>query len=194
MDSEWINMRTLIVYGTRYGATEGNAEEIAKVLRANSFDVKVVDAKKEKIKDISDFELVIVGSGMRMFRWVKEPENFIKKFQKELQQKHIAIFVSSGAQLLHEFDGEKQAMEDAWQKYLVDKTAKYHLETISMAIFGGVWDYDKMGFFFKRTMEPMKEKLIEAGFTESSPGVYDSRNWDKIREWTTDLIQKLEYK
>jgi len=63
-----------------------------------------------------------------------------------------------------------------------------------MAIFGGVWNYDKMGFFFKRTMEPMKEKLIEAGFTESSPDVYDSRNWDEIREWTTDLIQKLKSK
>ena len=187
-------MKTLIVFGTRYGATEGTAEEIGRVLTEKGFEVKVVEAKKEKIKDISEYQLVIIGSGMRMFRWVKEPESFMKKFQKDLQQKHTAIFVSSGAQRLLEFDGEQQAMDDAWQKYLVEKIMKYNLEPLSMAIFGGVWDYDKMGFFFKRTMEPMKEKLNEAGFVEVSPGVYDSRNWDEIREWTTELIQKLEYK
>jgi menaquinone-dependent protoporphyrinogen IX oxidase len=130
---------------------------------------------------------------MRIFRWVKEPENFMKKFQKELQQKHTAIFVSSGAQLLHKFDGEQQAMDDAWQKYLVEKITKYSINPISMAIFGGIWDYDKMGFFFKRTMEPMKEKLTQAGFVETSPGVYDSRNWEAIRDWTMDLIQKVEF-
>ena len=47
-------MKTLIVYGTRYGATAGTSEEIAKVLREEGFDVKVVNAKKEKVKDISE--------------------------------------------------------------------------------------------------------------------------------------------
>ena len=45
-------MKTLIVYATRYGATAGTAEEIAKVLREEGFDVKVVNAKEEKIKEI----------------------------------------------------------------------------------------------------------------------------------------------
>ena len=45
-------MKTLIVYGTRYGATTGTSEEIAKMLRENGFDVRVANAKKEKIKDI----------------------------------------------------------------------------------------------------------------------------------------------
>jgi menaquinone-dependent protoporphyrinogen IX oxidase len=38
-------MRTLIVYGRRYGATAGASEEVAKVLEGEGFDVKVVDAK-----------------------------------------------------------------------------------------------------------------------------------------------------
>ena len=46
-------MNTLIVYGTSYGATAGTSEEIANVLQAEGFDVKVVNAKEEKIKDIS---------------------------------------------------------------------------------------------------------------------------------------------
>ena len=46
-------MKTLIVYGTRYGATAGTSEEIAKVLRDEGFDVRVVNAKEEKVDDIS---------------------------------------------------------------------------------------------------------------------------------------------
>ena len=56
------NMKTLLVYGTRYGATAGTSEEIAKVLQAEGLEVKVVNAKEEKIKDISPYELIIVGS------------------------------------------------------------------------------------------------------------------------------------
>jgi menaquinone-dependent protoporphyrinogen oxidase len=59
-----IDMRTLIVYGTRYGATASTADEIAKVLGEEGFDVKVVNAKEEKVKDISPCDLIVVGSGM----------------------------------------------------------------------------------------------------------------------------------
>ena len=66
-------MRTLIVYGTRYGATISTSEEIAKVLakvlQSEGLEVTVVNAKEEKIKDISPYELVIVGSGMQFARW-----------------------------------------------------------------------------------------------------------------------------
>ena len=44
-------MKTLIVYGTRYGATTGTSEEIAKIFQGEGFDVKVANAKEEKIKD-----------------------------------------------------------------------------------------------------------------------------------------------
>jgi menaquinone-dependent protoporphyrinogen oxidase len=49
--------------------------------------------------DISGYELIIVGSGMKIDRWTKEPENFLNRFKKELNTKNIAIFVSSGVQL-----------------------------------------------------------------------------------------------
>ncbi len=76
-------MKTLIVYGTRYGATEGTAKEIAKVLGEEKFDVKVVNVKEEKINDISSYELIIVGTGMQMARWIGEVEDFLKKHSKK---------------------------------------------------------------------------------------------------------------
>jgi menaquinone-dependent protoporphyrinogen oxidase len=183
-------MKTLIAYGTRYGATASTAEEISRVLQEQGHEVNVVNVKKGKIKSISDYDLVIIGSGMRMFRWVSEAEKFIKKFQNELREKKTAVFVSSGAQALHKYDGATEEMDAAWTKYLVEKVEKYSLQPSMMAIFGGVWDYNKMGFPFKQTMIPFQEKLREAGIQQSEPGVYDTRDWDEIRNWAYALAQK----
>jgi len=183
-------MKTLIAYGTRYGATSGTAVEISRVLQEEGHDVRVVDVKKDKIKSISEYELVIIGSGMRMFRWVGEAEDFIKKFQNDLRQKKTAIFVSSGAQAIHKYDGDTEAMSTAWTNYLVAKTEKYSLKPIMMTIFGGVWDYHKMGFPFKKTMIAFQEKLREVGIEETQPGVYDTRDWEEIRNWARELAHK----
>lgn len=50
--SEWTkSMKALIVYGTCYGATKGTSEEIAKILREEKFEVKVVNAKESSTND-----------------------------------------------------------------------------------------------------------------------------------------------
>lgn len=85
--------KALIVYGTRFGATAGTVEEIAGVLSSEGLDVKVVNAKKGKVRDISGYDLIIVGSGMMIDRWTGEVEKFLNKFQKELAKKKVALFV-----------------------------------------------------------------------------------------------------
>jgi len=60
--------RGLIVYGTSFGATKGTSEEIARILREENFDIKIVNAQEEKVKDISEYELVIVGSSLARAR------------------------------------------------------------------------------------------------------------------------------
>ncbi len=186
-------MKALIVFGTRYGATAGNAEEIKNILNEEGFEVRLANAKNEKVKDISEYDLVIVGSGMKMFRWVGEAEKFLRDHSKALQTKKLAIFVSSGAKAIQQYDDDQAALTKAWNDYLVEKTVKYSLNPVSMAIFGGVWDYDKMGFLFKKTMQPFKEKLREVGIEETAPGVFDTRDMDEVRTWTRDLVEKVRW-
>ncbi|MHA2025129.1 MAG: flavodoxin domain-containing protein [Candidatus Thorarchaeota archaeon] len=186
-------MRTLIAFCTRYGATASTSEEIAKVLRNEGFDVHVVNTKKEKVKDISEYDLVLVGAGLQMLRWCKESEKFLDKFQKELRQKKTAIFVSSGSQAIIKFDGDTEALANDWQKYVVDKVEKYSLDPVALGLFGGVWDYNKMGFVYRKTMGPFRMKLEEVGIPEIESGVYDTRNWDEIRTWVKELVEKVNY-
>jgi len=183
--------KILIAYGTRYGATRSTTEEIAKVLQGEGFEVKVVNLKEEKVKDISKFELVIIGSGMRMAMWTSKAKAFLKKFSSELKKKKVAIFVSSGARALMEYKGEHDEITRITKKYLEDKASKYDLNPISMTMFGGIWDYNQMSKIYRKFLDAEKENFIPAGIKETEPGVYDTRNWDEIREWAKELAGKI---
>jgi menaquinone-dependent protoporphyrinogen oxidase len=183
--------KILIAYGTRYGATTGTAEEIAKILQGEGFEVKVVNLEEEKIKDISKFELVIIGSGMKIDRWTSKAKAFLNKFGNELKNKKVAIFVSSGGRALMEYKGERDEIDRITKKYLEDKASKYDLNPISMMMFGGIWDYNQMGRIYRKFLDAEKENFIPAGFKEIKPGVYDSRNWDEIRKWAKELASMI---
>ena len=181
----------LIAYGTRYGATKSTSEEIAKVLQGEGFEVKVVNLKEEKVKNISKFDFVIVGSGMKMEMWTSSAKAFSKKFSSDLKKKKVAIFVSSGGRALMEYKGETDQIDRITKKYLKDKATKYDLNPISMTMFGGIWDYNQMGKIYRKILDAEKENFIPAGFKETEPGVYDSRNWDEIRSWAKELANMI---
>ncbi|MFX1415775.1 MAG: flavodoxin domain-containing protein [Promethearchaeota archaeon] len=185
-------MRVLIAYCTRNGATSSTSEEIAKVLREEGLEVRVVNTKEERIRSISEYDLVIVGAGLQMYRWCKESEKFLKKFQEDLRVTRTAIFVSSGAIAIMEYDGQTEEIEDHWQQHLVDKAEMYSIDPIALGRFGGIWDYNRMNFVFRKTMGPFRMKLEEVGIKEVEPGVYDTRDWDEIRRWTKNLAHKVQ--
>jgi len=182
--------KALIVYGTRYGAAASTSEAIAEVIRQEGFDVRVVNAKKDKVQDITDYGLVIVGSGIQINKCAKEPEKFLDKFQKELAKKKVALFVCCGStQPLDDKEDKTTAIENARTKYLEEKAAKYNLQPVALGLFGGVYDFNKMSWFFRKTMSAAKPKLEAAGFKETKPGLYDTRDVDAIRSWAKEVAQ-----
>lgn len=183
-------VKALVVYGTRYGATADTSEVIAEVLRQEGFEVQVSDAKRDKIQSLSEYELVIVGSGIRMGRWTREPEKFLEKFQQELSTKKLAIFVCCGAvHPLSEEDEKTKEIEDAQTKYLEEKAAHFNLNPISLGLFGGVYDFNKMSWIIRRTMSSLKSQLEDAGLKETVSGRYDTRDLDAIRNWAKKVAQ-----
>lgn len=132
--------KALIVYGTRYGTTANTSEVIADTLRQVGYEVKIVNAKKEKVESINEFDLIIVGSGIQMGKWTKEPEDFLKKFQNGLSKKKIAIFVScGGANPLSEGEQKNKEMDTAKMKYLEDKSVEFNVNPVALGFFGGCY-------------------------------------------------------
>jgi menaquinone-dependent protoporphyrinogen oxidase len=185
--------KALIVYGTRYGATELTANEIADVFRQEGLDTKAVNLKDEKVKDITDYDLVVVGSGIKIKKWTKEPEQFLKKFQKELANKKTAIFICCGAKYpLDEKADVETELEYARKTHLEEKAAKYNLQPIAFGLFGGVYNFNKMSWFFKKTLSAIKPQLEAAGIPETEPGLYDTRDKNTIRNWAKEVAQKVQ--
>lgn len=183
---------TLIVYGTQFGATKGTAEEIAKTLKEKNFNVKVTNAHEEKIKDISNYELIIVGSGLANCKWNGDAENFLKKFRKELKTKKLAIFVSSLKSLI-EKEGRTEEALKIQKNAFDDKIKKYDLNPISTTFTGAILDFNKMGLLARKGMEIAFKPLLEKqGYKEVSPGVYDLRDWNEIRNWAVELAKRVQ--
>lgn len=185
-------MKTLVAYGTHFGASGGTAAEIAKILSQEGFEIKVANLKEEKIKDISEYQLIVIGSGMAMGNWVKEAEDFLRGFQKDLENKKLAIFISS-LRPVEEKAGKADQIARTQKTGLDDKITKYSLNPIATGFFGGVVNYNKMGYLTRKAMEVgYKSQLQKFGFKEIEPGVYDLRDWDEIRSWARELAKKAQ--
>ena len=182
-------VNALIVYGTRLGATASTSEEIAKILNGEGVNVRVVDAKKEKVKEIAGYDLIVVGSGIAMGKWTSEPEDFLKRFRGELQGKKVALFVSCGTAAPSPSQTPEQVAA-ARKMYLDDKAAQYGLRPVALGFFGGAYDYNNMPWWASMFMNAAKKDLIATGAKETSPGLYDTRDWDAIRAWARELAAK----
>ncbi len=181
--------KALIIYGTRYGAAASTSEEIAKILHQEGLDVQVVNAKEEKVNYIAEYDLVVVGSGIQINKWTGEPENFLKKFQKELAKKKLALFVCCGS--ASQTTDAPEVAEKAKRKYLDEKAAHYNLQPVALGFFGGVYNYNKEPWWAKKALE-MDRPRVEAAYKAIEPGIYDTRDWNAIRSWAKELAQKLQ--
>jgi menaquinone-dependent protoporphyrinogen oxidase len=186
-------MKSLIVYGTRYGTTANTAEEIAKILRKEDFYVDILNLKEKRIDDISEYKLILVGTGIQSDKWVGEAEDFLKKFCGELAEKKVALFASSALFSLYKTEKTTEKIEQAQKKYLEQKAADYELKPIAMAIFGGVMDFDKMGFLARKTFGKLEPSFEAAGYKKTKPRAYDTRDWNEIKDWTRKIVLKARY-
>ena len=148
-------MKGLVVYGTRYGTAKEIAEEISGILKDEMVDVKLVNAKEIRDHDVSVFDLIVVGSGIKMGKWTKESINFLKKNRNILSNKKVALFVSCGA------SNTEKSMAEGQEKYL-DNISKEYLtnKPIATGLFGGVYDPNvNHGLMFKFVNRFIKKEL-----------------------------------
>ena len=176
-----MNDNVLICYGTRYGSAGEIAEKMGEILRNRGATVKVVNLKKGKVKDLESYDLVVIGSGIQMGRWTKEPLNFLKKNYEILSGKKVALFVSCMTA------AKPESCNQARRDYLDNIAADFpEIIPISMGLFGGLIDTLKGNIMTKAIMQTLAKSFVEDG--EESSERIDLRDWEQIRIWTEGLI------
>lgn len=121
-----MNNKILVAYFTKGGASEEYANVISETLRSKGHAIETHNLAN-KIPDITDFETVILGTGVRMYRVYGRWKKVLK--QKSMKDKKLFLFLSSGT-----------AAEDpdkAVEKFLNPLVEKFNLKAYSLVSLPG---------------------------------------------------------
>jgi menaquinone-dependent protoporphyrinogen oxidase len=176
-------MKALVVYGTRYGTATEIAQEIGRVIESEGVKTDIMDARGIKDFNVSPYDLVVIGSGIKMGKWTKDSLKFLKKNKSELAKRKVAIFVTCGAA------NEEKNREEGRKKYL-DQVAEKTLVNppVAKGLFGSLYDPEaKHGFLYNMTMKAIKKDMEKQGLDTSKR--IDYRDWNEIRTWAKELVK-----
>ncbi len=118
--------KTLVAYFTKGGASEEYAKIIAETLITNGLTVELCNLTHD-IPDVTAFDSVVLGTGVRMFRVYRPWKKVLK--QKALSNKHLFMFLSSGTAI--------EEPDKAVEKFLHPLVEKYNLKPKSLVSFPG---------------------------------------------------------
>ena len=176
-------MKVLIAYDTKYGSTTDIAVYINSVLTNAGVETTMINISKDTITDVSSYDLCIIGSGIYFGKWTKNAQAFLKKFKTDLSKKPVALFVSC---MTARYPDQH---EIAMKKYLQNIADQYLCTTpCSLGLFGGVINMKKYNVGTKLLVKAVTRDLTNQGITLDTP--YDFRDWNVIRRWTNELLNK----
>jgi menaquinone-dependent protoporphyrinogen oxidase len=180
-----------IVYGSRHGGTQGIAERIGSVLRVRGIDTTVVPA--DRVQNVEDTDAFVVGSGVYMGSWLKEPLDFLSRNQVTLAKRPLWLFSSGplpGSTKEKPVDdplenalGPLEGPGSGGRKRVAELSAATNPR--EHRVFFGAFDPKDppkaMSERIVRIMPAAKDMLPEGDF----------RDWPAIEAWARDIARAL---
>lgn len=161
--------KVLLAYATNYGSTLEVAEAITAELRKD-VDVDIQPAKK--VRALKDYQAVILGAPLYMFRWHKDTLRFLTRFSSSLKNMPVAVFALGPT-----FKGDEDEFKEA-RGQLDNELEKFRwFKPVAVEVFGGKVAPEELRFPFKL-------------FFRQVPAA-DFRDWKAIQSWARGLVKKL---
>jgi menaquinone-dependent protoporphyrinogen oxidase len=174
-------VKALVAYSSNTGVTAEIAERIGEVLTSEGVTVVLSDLKREK-PNPEGYDLVLVGSGIKMGQWIKGSTRFLEANLQALSGK-TAFFVSCGDASVPEKRAEAQT------KYLDTVAEIYGIEPVSTGLFEGCYKWNKYNFFVKQLVKGILKEQGVIGVNTGEP--LDYRDWSRIELWAKELTGKV---
>ena len=157
--------RILVAYATKHGSTTEVAEEIAAELRADGADVDIRQARA--VRDLDPYEAVILGAPLYMGRWHGDARGFLKRFDRELADRPLAVFALGPVK-------EDGSDVEGAQRQLDAAVAKVRVKPVDVVLFAGALNPERLPFPLNRMARS------------------DVRDWIRIRAWARGVPAALE--
>ena len=129
-------MKTLIVYGTKYGC----AAQAAEILQGKlAGAVTLADLARQKDPAPEGFDCVVLGGSIYMGRIQKTVQEYAARHLEALLQKKVGLFICAGRP---EQDVLAKQMSDAFPAALLEHAA-------AKEFFGHIYDFSRLNFMDK---------------------------------------------
>jgi menaquinone-dependent protoporphyrinogen oxidase len=182
--------KVLIVYGTRFGSTEGISEKIAALIKEKGIKADIFNLKKTSDKNIPTFDRydgILIGTGIKVGQWTKEVKDFINTHKDALNSFRGAkgFFVSSG------FAADPEKYEKIKIEYAKGALEKAGVKVDCFDAFGGLMDFtksSKMSWLDKKILKSVAKNDPKLDFN----GWNDLRDWKKIEKFAQGFIDLLD--
>ena len=164
-----------------YASSTGTTSEVAQAIGQEFCDDNTIVETKQflSVKDVSEYDAVIIGSPIRYDRWMPEATNFVVANQDKLSKLPVAFFFTCLTLSRQNENTLRQA-----QVYS-DKLrgASPQIKPVDVGGFAGVLNIKRMpfviGLIFRVAMAILR---VPEG---------DYRDWSAIRSWAKNIKQTM---
>ena len=158
--------RILVAYASGSGSTAEVAEAIADVLESGDVPVDVLPA--EEVDDVSSYSAVVLGSSIRLGRWLSPAVHFLEAHQEALGKIPVAYFTTCLTLAKESAEGRQKVL--AYMEPVLDMAPD--VEPVALGLFAG-------------SLDPDMQLLVPGG------PYGDFRDWEAIRTWAEEVRPAL---
>ena len=172
-------MTTLVGFSSKYGATEGIAERIARKLREAGQDAVARPVKS--VDQVDEYDSFVIGSSAYMGSWRKDATAFVRRHQ-DLIKAHPVWLFSSGPLGTAGKDTQGRDLRKESEPKQFEEFGQM-LQPRGMQVFFGALDPNVLSRRDKLVRRiPSGRELLPEG---------DFRNWAAIDEWAAEIAREL---
>lgn len=167
-----MNRKALITYATRTGSTEEIARVIGEQIASRGWTVDVIPLDEQPLAE--DYQVVIIGSAIRIGQWLPEAVRFVAANKNQLRRQTTAFFCVHQLNLEDDDTSRKNR-----QAYL--DSARELVTPSHEAYFAGRLEMERLS-----AAERFLTRAVKAPQA-------DLRDWQSVRNWAAaiDLGEKV---
>lgn len=167
-----MDIKVLVAYATKKGATAEIAEEIGRVLQQAGLLTDILPT--DRVTDLSPYKAVVLGSAVYIGQWQKKAAAFLQANEEKLAELPVWLFSSGPTG-----KGDPVQLMNGWRFPKALQSIADRIHTRDIAVFHGVLDLKKLNLVEKWMIKNVKAPLG------------DFRDWEAINAWARAISDAL---